>query len=97
MGLLRKLCEKKAERGLGFRNFKAFNLALLAKQFWRLVSNKESVLFKVLNSKYFVDGDVFQARLGSRSSFVWRSIFSAKEVVETDSRWRIKDGATAKV
>lgn len=43
---------KKGEWGLGVCNLKAFNLALLGKWCWRLINNRDDLLFKVLCSKY---------------------------------------------
>ena len=37
-----KLCTPKAEGSMGFRELKAFNLALLAKQGWRILKNLNS-------------------------------------------------------
>jgi hypothetical protein len=38
---------------LGFRDISAFNEALLAKQGWRLMTNPDSLISKVLKAKYF--------------------------------------------
>ena len=48
-----KMCEPKAGGGLGFKNLKCFNLALLAKQGWRLQLANDSLAFRVLKAKYF--------------------------------------------
>ena len=45
-----KICVPKKEGGLGFRNLKAFNLALLAKQGWRLQTNTQSLVYWVLKA-----------------------------------------------
>ncbi|GAU49883.1 hypothetical protein TSUD_408220 [Trifolium subterraneum] len=46
------VCKHKKEGGIGFRNFRAFNEALLAKQGWRLITNPNSLVAQMLKAKY---------------------------------------------
>ena len=64
-----KVCVPKREGGLGFRNLKAFNLALLTKQGWRLQTNTNSLVYCVLKACYFPHCDFLHAELGSKPSF----------------------------
>ena len=48
-----KLCNKKSEGGMNFKDLKAFNLALLAKQGWRILKSPNSLLHSVFKAKYF--------------------------------------------
>ena len=43
----------KLDRGPGFKDLESFNLALLDKQWWRIINNEDSMSFKVLQGKYF--------------------------------------------
>ena len=55
-----KLCTSKENGGLGFRDLHLFNLAILARQGWRLLANPESLCAKVLRAKYFPDGNLLE-------------------------------------
>lgn len=87
-----KLCKSKVEGGMGFRNLEAFNLALLAKQAWRLMNGSNSIFFRVFKAKYFPSGSIMTARLSSNPSYVWRSIWAGISVRRRGVRWRIGDG-----
>ena len=82
-----KLCTLKAEGGMGFRDLKAFNLALLAKQWWRMLQSPNSLVHKVFKAKYVKTGSFNEAELGRRPSYAWRSMLAARKVVDSGSRW----------
>lgn len=67
---------------MGFKQLKYFNLALLAKQGWRLQNGHNSLLYWVLKAKYFPNGDFLNAALGNNPSYIWCSIFSAQSIVK---------------
>lgn len=64
-------------RGLGFRDLKAFNLAPLAKQGWRLLSNPQFLLARVPKDKYFPHCNFIQAKLGVTRSRVGEVSYGA--------------------
>ena len=47
-----KLTRPKGEGGMGFRNLRLFNQALLTKKAWRLVVNPESLCAKMMKGHY---------------------------------------------
>ena len=61
--LWEKLCNKKSEGGMGFgfKDLKAFNLALLAKQGWRILKSPNSLLHSVFKAKYFAKASFMDA------------------------------------
>jgi len=91
------LCDSKDDGGLGFREMEAFNDALLAKQVWRLLTEENTLVYRLLKARYFRSGELMTAALGSKPSFTWRSIWGAREMIEHGSRWLIGNGETVRV
>lgn len=81
-----RLCTVKEGGGLGFRRLKDFNVSMLAKQGWRLVTNANPLVAKLMQARYFLDSDFLNAKLDTNSSYMWRSILSAQEVVRQGCR-----------
>ncbi|KAL0406255.1 UNVERIFIED_CONTAM: putative mitochondrial protein, partial [Sesamum latifolium] len=80
------------EGGLGFRLLKEHNLAFLAKQAWRIAFNTGNSLHNVISRRYFPGSTFLEARLGSRPSYTWRSIWSARDLLAAGIRWKIGNG-----
>lgn len=89
-----QLCLPKKQGGMGFRDLKCFNQALLAKQIWRLVEHPSSPLGLVLKARYFKNSDVLEARRGFYPSYSWRSMWGAKSLLMEGLGWRIGSGAS---
>lgn len=64
----------KTEGGMGFRNLHAFNIAMLAKQCWQLITNPQSLLTQVFKAKYYPAGSFMTATLDRNPSYAWRSL-----------------------
>ena len=75
-----KMCEPKSKGGMGFKNLKLFNLALLAKQGWRLQVGHDSLVYRVLKAKYFPRCEFVQASIGNNPSYTWWTIMAAQQL-----------------
>lgn len=91
------MCKAKNKGGMGFRDIHCFNLALLAKQGWRLLREPQSLLATILRAKYHPNSNFLDARLGHNPSFTWRSIMSGKEILKEGLTWTIGNGASSRV
>lgn len=92
-----KLCTSKNCGGLGFRDLEAYNLALLGKQLWRIITNKSSLLARVYKSRYFKKSEVLNAPLGYRPSYAWRSLHVAQKLIQQGARMVIGNGKSTKI
>ncbi|XP_035551759.1 uncharacterized protein LOC118349911 [Juglans regia] len=88
----KELSGSKEMGGLGFRDLRCFNLALLSKQGWRILQNPTSLVAQVLKQKYFNKGDLLEAKLGTRPSFAWRGIHASLTLLKKCLIWRVGNG-----
>ena len=65
------LCSRRDKGGLGYRDLHLFNLAMLARQAWRIVMNPDSLCARLLMAKYCPDGDLMKVREGPGTSYSW--------------------------
>ena len=92
-----KLCLPKSLGGLGFRDIENFNLALLGKQVWRLLHNRDSLFYKVFKARFFPSCSIMDEGVKTAGSYAWQSILKARHVLELGSAWCIGDGLSVRI
>jgi hypothetical protein len=88
-----KLCIPKGKGGMGFRDLHCFNLAMLAKQIWRILEEPNSLCARVLRARYYPDGKLLEARQKSGSSYTWQSLLAGLQCFKRGYIWRVGDGS----
>lgn len=73
-----RMCKKKSAGGLGFRKLRDFNVALLGKQGWRILTNPCSLVTRIYKARYFPNDTILTATLGNNPSYIWRSIMETQ-------------------
>lgn len=86
------LCKPKKQGGLGFCDLRGFNLALLAKQGWRLIKNPDSLMARIFQARYYPDGSFLEAGVGNRPSATWTETIDARALLIKALRVRIGNG-----
>ncbi|XP_019170153.1 PREDICTED: uncharacterized protein LOC109165716 [Ipomoea nil] len=89
-----RLSKPKTAGGLGFKDLKAFNLAMLGKKAWRFLTKPESLVAKVYKARYFPKTNFIDATVGNSPSYCWRNIMAAHGLVCGGIRRRIGNGET---
>ena len=92
-----KLTLSKREGGMGFRDLRACDLAMLAKQGWRLLHDNNSLVFQCLRAIYFPRTHLFEAKESLNCSFVWKSIVVAFPILKSGCCWRVRNGHSIRI
>ena len=75
------LCKPKGCGSLSFKQPHLFNITMLGKQLWKLLTCPDSLVAKIIKVRYYPRTSVLQASVAHNPSYVWLSILVAKDVV----------------
>ncbi|PNX71244.1 ribonuclease H, partial [Trifolium pratense] len=87
----------KDQGGMGFRDLHSFNLAMIAKQGWNIMTKPHTILAKLYKARYFPNSSLFESKLGHNPSYAWRGIWKARQILMNGCRWRVGNGKNIKV
>ena len=92
-----KIQRHKLSSGLGFRDFRVFNQALLAWQAWRLLTKPESLCSRVLKARYYPEGRLEDTVFSGNASTTWQAIQYGLELLEKGLLWPVGSGTHIRI
>jgi ribonuclease HI len=92
-----KLTQPKLCGGMGFRDFRVYNQALLARQSWRLLQFPDSPCARLLKAKYYPSGHLLDTAFIQDVSATWKGVMHGLELLKQGAIWRIGSGSMVKI
>jgi hypothetical protein len=91
------ICTPKHTGGLGFKKMHDFNLALIAKLGWKLLTKTDCLWVHQLHGKYIKYGDFFSSPAPSTASWLWKGIQKIKPIISTGACLRVSRLSTSSI
>lgn len=66
---------------MGFKDLSLFIIALLGTKIWRLMNNKLTLFYRVLSTKYFPNGDLFNSKKLDKLSYAWTNLHATARII----------------
>jgi hypothetical protein len=82
----------KSYGGIGFRDMRLFNQALLARQAWRLLQFPNTLCAQVLKAKYYPNGFLIDTVFSGNGSSTWQAIEHGLQLLKQGVIWRVGTG-----
>uniref|UniRef100_A0A453MYJ1 Reverse transcriptase zinc-binding domain-containing protein n=1 Tax=Aegilops tauschii subsp. strangulata TaxID=200361 RepID=A0A453MYJ1_AEGTS len=79
--------------GMGFKDMRAFNQALLAKQAWHLIDTPDSLCARLMKARYYPSGQLLHTAFSGNGSSVWKGILHGLDLLKRGVIWRVGNGA----
>lgn len=92
-----ELTKPKNQGGLGIREIQSFNEALLAKQSWRILSQPNGILARMLLSKYCRNKDFLDIDPKPNSSYGWIGILVGRDLLKQNLGKVIGNGKSTSI
>lgn len=58
------------------------DIEMCARLDWRLLKNDNPFVTSLVKARYYPNSDFLNAKIGSKPSYIWRSIFAAQDAVK---------------
>ena len=78
--------------GLGLKKFGPLNQAMLAKQYWNLNQNPNSLLARTYKAKYYPNCSLQEYTPKPHHSWVWKNIVKQGDFRLREGQWRVGTG-----
>jgi hypothetical protein len=91
------ICLPKHEGGLGFRRMHEFNLSLITKLGWKMITKTDCLWVKQLQNKYIKYGDFLSSPISSSASWLWKGIQKIKPFISTGAYLRVSRNSMAPI
>jgi hypothetical protein len=92
-----KLLAPKSKGGMGFRDMRKFNQALLARQTWQLIQYPESLCALLIRDKYYHNGELVDTVFPGNASPTWKSIEYGLDLLKHGIVWRLGSGSKIQI
>lgn len=87
-----KISAYKSEGGLGIRDFRLLNQALLVNQCWRILNNPSLLISRILLPKYCSQTHLLNVKPHPLSSWAWKSILYGHDLISSHLSWIVGNG-----
>jgi hypothetical protein len=92
-----KCTTPKSHGGVGFRDLKVFNQALLACQAWSLIQFLDSLCARLLKAKYYPNVNLLGTAVIESTSASWQGIMHGLELLKCGAIWRTGSGTQVRI
>ena len=91
------LLQPKSRGGVGFRDLRIFNQALLSRQAWRLITRPNSLCARVLKARYYPNGKLEDTVFSGNASSSWQAISHGLDLLKKGLLWRVGNGKSIRI